>query len=687
MWTARSSFVSWTGYSRDLVLQERMEPIRGVDRLPDVTQKKMLVVAFVAAAVVSATAVFTNTSWVDDATAREQLRIETVLSIDDESLSEIVVGEGSLWSLDPTDGVVYEIRPETNELGRVLATDPDSQGLAVADGRVWTVGHRKGFVTSTPLSGAPDDLRRFTVVPVADDELLRSSLRTHATDDRVWIAAGVDRPAIALDAESVGGYPPATAGGSLTNLAAVGGDMSSVWGLTLDGRVARLSPGGDIAWDRLVPGDMKAPEIVADRYGVWLLDDERIVRVDARDGKVREIESDAREIALGDGLLWAVGPHDVTVYDSVTAKLLAGIEIETEILGVAYLDSSAWVLGEGGKIFRISMNDEPLELTPPLQDDRLVYAYSADGELWAEQVDGDDVNLVIAPDEDRRPSISPDGKTIAFQRGRGVSGGVYFLDLSNGEERFLGHGGWPTYGYEDAFAYVSRGHGLYGINFVDGNDSTFVGTDETPANLTWAADDRALYFVAGPPGQRVPYRISVDIAGVPGAPVSLRPGAGPAGASYPVAAIGSGARLFLVRQCCVLPRAEIIYEFGYVDLASDARPFVPLLELTETGIDEPITLVNMGTMVPPALDDPQRWLTAAGESVVDSWLLSDGAVVTYLFEEGGLWSFADQRLEHPGRGTFDGFSKAAGLEPDNRSPDLPSAPPEQAPSATASPGR
>ena len=635
-----------------------MQPFVAVESLNDMTKKWVVPISLVAAIALVATLIVVKGGWLDPAAALEQLRIETVLSVDDNGLTELTVGEGSLWSLDAEKGIVYEIKPKTNELGRVLATDPDSSGLVVADERAWTVGHRKGFVTTTPLTGAPDDLRRFTVVPVGDEDLRRRSLRLHATNDQVWVSADVDRPAIALDATSVGGYPPATAASSLTNLSAIGGDEHTVWGVTLDGRVVRLSPDGDVTWDKRIPGKQNVRKVVVDGTGVWLLDSERVLRVDSETGKIKAIDVDATDIAVGDGLLWIVGKHHVEVYDSAKARSLGSIDIEQPLLGVAYLASSGWVLGEGGKIFRISMNTEPLRLQHPLQDDRLVYAYSSDGDLWAEQVDGDDVNLVVSEKADRRPSISPDGTTIAFQREEGISGGVYFLDLSNGEERFLGHGGWPTYGHGDgAFAFVSRGHGVSGVNFVRGQKSTFVGTAENPSNLSWGEDDGALYFVAGTEYSRLPYRITIGPDGAPSTPEVLAPVGNQSGANFPVATIGSDDRLFAVRECCRFPNAEIIYEFGYIDLAAEGRPFVRLLELTEAGVERPITLVAVGTLIPPAIGDPQTW-TQTERDGEPAWLLSDGFRLTYLFLDGSVWRYADERLEHPGRTDFDGVSVA-----------------------------
>jgi hypothetical protein len=656
-------------------------------------RKSVVTFALLTTTALLATLLVVRGGWLEPAAAIEELRIETVLSVDDNGLTELAVGEGSLWALASEEGIVYEIKPTTNELGRVLATDPDSSGLVVTDDRAWTVGHRKGFVTTTPLTGAPDDLRRFTVVPVADDDLRRRSLRLHATDEEVWVSADVDRPAIALDAASVRGYPPATAAASLTNLSAIGGDANTVWGVTLDGRAVRLSPQGDVVWDKRIPGEQHVTKVVVDGTGVWLLDSERVLRIDSKTGKVRTIEVKARDIAVGDGLLWIIGVHRVGVYSSLNGHSLGAIDIEQPLLGVAYLADSGWVLGEGGKIFRVSMDDQPLRLRHPLQDDRMVYAYSSDGDLWAEQVDGDDVNLVVSQKEDRRPSISPDGTTIAFQRGEGISGGVYFLDLSNGEERFLGHGGWPTYGHaEGAFAYVSRGHGVNGVNFVRGHGSTFVGTADNPANLSWSDDDRELHFVAGSEYSRIPYRITIGPDGTPSAPEALGPGNGSPAASYPVATIGSDNRLFAVRECCRLPNAEVIYEFGYIALGEEGRPFVSLLELTEAGVERPITLAALGTLMPPAIGDPQTWSQTERDGE-PAWLVSDGYKLVYLFQEGFEWSFADERLEHPGRAEFDGIAVATtGLRDalpdapglDDGSDPLPLPSPTATPSARAS---
>lgn len=595
----------------------------------------------------------TRAGWLQDASAKEQLRIETVIAVDDEDLTELTVGEGSLWALDHRKGIVFEVKPGTNELGRVVATDPNSEELVVSDGRAWTVGRRQGYVSTTPLSGAPGDLRRFTVVPVPQGDKLPESLRLHGASDRVWVAAGVERPAVALNSDSVSGYPPATAGGSLTNLSAVGGSATEVWGMTLDGRVARLSNAGDVAWDRRIPGDPQVEQVVVEGSSVWLRDEKRIMRVDADSGSIHQIDFIARDIVLGGDLLWAIGKDEVEVFEATTARSIGAIDIDADLLDVEYLADSAWILGTQGKIFRLSMDDGPLKLTQPLQDDRIVYVFSSDGDLWVEQADGDDVNLIASPSEDRRPSISPDGQTIAFQRGKAISGGVYFLDLSDGEERFLGHGGWPTYGHDEGFAYVSRGRGVYGINFVEGRGSVFVGTAENPANLTWTADDSALHYVAGPPERRSPYRVTLGTDGAPSAPQLLQPTDSPVGAEYPVAATGEDGRLYMIRACCRLPRAEIINEFGYVNLADPDRTFVPLIELTESGLDVPITLTKI-QQVPPALGDPQRWTDS--ETDESAWLVSDGYRLIYLYKDGPTWTFTDQRLEHPGRANFDGFS-------------------------------
>ncbi len=607
----------------------------------------------------------------------ETMRIETVISIDDDGLTELVAGSGSVWALNGADGTTYEIKTTTNELGRVIETDDDSENLAVADGRVWTVTRGKGYVTTSPISGELDGFRRFTVVPRVPAAKSRGILQLHSETDRVWVAAGVERPTLALDAASVGGYPPAIAATSLTNFTAIGGNADEVWGITLDDRIAQLADDGSIEWDQRIEGDPDVRKIAVEGDAAWLLDTERLVRIDQGTGRTSELEVEARDIAVGDGLLWAVGAHRLSVYGSDTSESLGSIDIDADLLRVAYSTGSAWVLGANGKIYRVSMSPEALKLTQPVQDDRLVYVYSSDGDLWGEQVDGDDVNLVAHKDEDRRPSMSVDGRTIAFQRDRSQEGRIFFLDLSNGRERFLGHGGWPTFGPDERFAYVSRGEGVYGINFVQRGRTTFVQTGENPSHLLWDESGTHLYYIAGPVADVHPSRITIAPTGVPSGPEVLSPATSPAGATFPVAA-PDGDRLYVVRACCPNPGAEIIYEFGYIDLSSATRPFVGELELTETGLGEPITLTRMDGLTPPGLGDPQRWT----ESDDDAWLVSDGFNVVYLLREGAHWSFANQGLEHPGRGVFDGFGRA--LMPTSARPgEVPATPvPSTTPSVT-----
>ncbi len=610
----------------------------------------------------------------------ETLRIETVISIDDDGLTELVAGAGSIWALNGSEGTTYEIKTTTNELGRVIETDDDSENLAVADGRVWTVTKGKGYVTTSPVSGELDGFRRFTVVPrvpAADDG---GVLQLHSETDRVWVAAGVERPTLALDAASVGGYPPAIAATSLTNFTAIGGNDDEVWGITLDDRIAQLADDGSIEWDQRIEGNPNVRKIAVEGDGAWLLDDDRLVRIDQRTGRTSDLKVEARDIAVGDGLLWAVGVHRLSIFDAGTSESLGSIDIDANLLRVAYSTGSAWVLGSNGKIFRVSMSPEALKLTQPVQDDRLVYVYSSDGDLWGEQVDGDDVNLVAHRDDDRRPSMSVDGRTIAFQRDRAEGGRIFFLDLSNGRERFLGHGGWPTFGPGDRFAYVSRGAATDGINFVQRGKTIFVPTGQNPSHLRWDEDGTHLYYIAGPAGLVHPSRIAISGTGTPGLPEVLTPTVSPTGATFPVAA-PDGDRLYVIRACCPNPGAEIIYEFGYIDLTSPTRPFIGELELTETGLGEAVTLTRMHGLTPPGLGDPQRWT----ESDKDAWLVSDGANVVYLLRDEAHWSFANQALEHPGRGVFDGFGRA--LQATSADPgEVPATPtPSPEPSSTPSP--
>lgn len=605
--------------------------------------------------------------------APEELRIETVISIDDDDISELAAGGDSIWALNGAAGTTYEIRTTTNEIGRVIDTEEDSQGLAIADGRVWTVSRGTGHVTTSPLTGELDGFRRFNVVSrrvAANDEGL---LSIHAEDERLWVAAGIERPTVALDAESVGGYPPAIAATSLTNFNAIGGNGGQVWGITLDDRLARLGIDGSVEWDQRIEGDPKVRKIAVDDDAAWLLEKDSILRVDPRSRAVSEIDMTVRDIAVGDGFLWTVDKHKLELFLSSSGVSIGSINVDEDLLRVAYADGSAWVLANGGKIFRISMSPEALELTQPVQDDRLVYVYAADGDLWGEQVDGDDVNLVAHRDEDRRPSMSADGRTIAFQRDRAGDGRIFFLDLSTGRERFLGHGGWPTYGPDDRFAYVSRGRGIYGISFVQNDRTRFVQTVENPSHLTWDADGDTLYFVGANGERKLPYRIEIAADGTVGAAEVLVPGGEPLGASYPVAA-PDGNRLYVVRACCPNPGAETIYEFGYIDLVAEGRPFVPELELTEAGIGEAMSLVQMDGLLPPGLGDPERW-TEAGPA--DAWLISDGPHVAYLVRQGALWSFANQGLEHPGRGLYDGFGRVLA----SAGGGIPTAPPRPTPTS------
>ncbi|MFN2587801.1 MAG: TolB family protein [Actinomycetota bacterium] len=294
----------------------------------------------------------------------------------------------------------------------------------------------------------------------------------------------------------------------------------------------------------------------------------------------------------------------------------------------------------------------PHESTPPsnpgatVLPDRVLFDYSAGGDIRAQTRDGEVVELTSGPEQDRHPSMSPDGAKIVFQRSTESDGGgprLVLRELSTGDERTVGSGAWPIFGPDGSVAWV-RPTGAERNEIVierPGSDTQTVLNllpDYSEArHLTWAPDGSAIYYEAG----RSIVQHFVDEAVEP-FPMTPRGVTNPGGA---VAFVSPGMsqedRVHLLRLCCRDDRGgPSSLDVGEIEF-SEGGPLYGSVAAVDPREVSPRAAeyfaVYAGHLTVEGEQSPS-WVTDAARQ---SWLISDGESLYLVDDEGRSWFVTD----------------------------------------------
>ena len=243
----------------------------------------------------------------------------TVTPITVDSPGGLALGGGGLWVTSHDTDRVSRIDLASGKTGQPIAVGDGPAGVAVGDGAVWVVNGDAGTVSKV-------DIGRGEVVGNPIDLPSTSNGDSIAAGQgRVWVVTPEDGKVVAIDASS---GQPASA---------------------------------------ISPPDGTAGELAYGEGGLWVVGDHgTVTRVDPASGKpgtpvkvARKIPPDGPfrgEIAVGEGAVWVAALDDETVIrlDPRTGKVVKTIPFKDGVEGdIAAGADGVWVVNESGALVRI----------------------------------------------------------------------------------------------------------------------------------------------------------------------------------------------------------------------------------------------------------------------------------------------------------------------------------------------
>ncbi|MDQ3963149.1 MAG: hypothetical protein M3277_04440 [Actinomycetota bacterium] len=588
--------------------------------------------------------------------------------------SGVAYGDDSVWVANSGDGTVMVIDPNSREVTNTITVGGDPDDVAVGVGAAWVSDSGAGTITRVPLPSSDEPLEP-VAFPVGEPGSTHMDVAPGA--DGLWVAK--------------------------------------------DDSVFRVDP--DTNDVQPVAPTVESPTDIAVGEGaVYVLGESEVVRVDPASLDATHladvVPSANQDMGFKDGFLWIANGDagEVTRVDPITGDRSAPIFVGGNFSGISVDEDAVWVISGGasdvGVLTRIDpdtlavqggraeLDGRPYDITtgaglvwianqsagtvsglhpdalpdgpdgPPAGPADIVFAFSADGDIWGETFSRDLVPLVDGPGLDRHPTISPDGTRVAFQRTSDTGAGpeVYVRDLSSGEETFMGEGVSPSFGPDGRLAWFKptseRGAFDYDIAVarLGGEPLTFDATvdwrdpQKYPAsqvgNLTWDLAGNFLYYnqIGGGTSLHGGLLYQLDAVGEE-EPFALVP-QNHRGLEYHAPSVRSESTIHVLGVCCAERGGRGGLELGMISFGEGGALYEPLVELDQArfdiygregdlaankGIFEAATLDSAGNLALDGQGNERRWR----HTVIRSWFIATSRGIWLVNAEGRVTDVAD----------------------------------------------
>lgn len=434
--------------------------------------------------------------------------------------SGIAFGADAVWVANTADGTIAVIDPLTNRVSETHDIGGSPDDVAVGLGAAWASDSGSGIVTKMVFgqSDGPD-------IQVGEPG---NHLDVAPGAGAIWVVSEGDS-LYRIDPLTDEVQPVDTGIAGVSDVAAGQGRVVVLGTDTL----ASVDP---VSLAVTLIAEVEASnnqDLQMSEGAVWVANGDagEVTRFDLATGEAADpiyVGGNFTAIASGEDSMWMVSGDEgdqgvLTRIDPETSEIIGWrVSLGGRPYDVTTGAGSVWIVNySAGSVTRLDPNALPEDGdTAPQEMGRPLFAFSADGDIYVEDIEGHLTQVTDGPDDDLYPSLSPDANSIAFQRGFGPAEIVIF-DLLAGEESNLGQGERPSFGPDGRVVWVT-GHGTGAERIVIGHPGAHdpVSIDPDPGlppgqpidvrNIAWDLSGEYIYYQAGWEGGFVLFQAPAD---------------------------------------------------------------------------------------------------------------------------------------------------------------------------------